>query len=225
MPGENNAIPVIPEGAGTLLVGAAPVDAVTLANPVAAQLPLGADANQDTVNKDANTQVAPLNQEALAPYHSEFAETGALTEESITKLAKESGFSEETIKQHVKMSQVTVQNQRVEFLKGVGGEEGYGKMQAWAAENIPAEQKPSLNAMLNSNDLSQMAIARDHIHNAYKAAVGSNVPQAPNLLSPDRGAPSAPLKYKSLKEQSAAINDPRYKLSPEYRAEVATRMM
>lgn len=174
--------------------------------------------------------VAPKEQvpvDAMAPFYKEFEDTGVLSDESITAAAKASGFSEEAIRNHVQMSQDNKTTQTNAFFEGVGGQDSWKSIQEWAAKGIPDLEKASLNEMLNSGDMSKMQIARDHIHNAYKAVNVSTpiVDPAPKLLKASGAAPIGIAVFDDVRAQSRAINDPRYKSNPEYRKWVEDRLI
>lgn len=150
-------------------------------------------------------------------FNAEYADKGALSEESYAKLAKV-GFDKATV-DSVVAGQVALRAQAdAEGYAVAGGQEAFTKMSAWAAANLTAPQKEAFNtAVSGSTDAMKLAVAG--LRAQYEAASG----REPTLVG--GAAPGATnTGYQSRAEMTAAMRDPRYQKDAAYRKSVETKV-
>jgi hypothetical protein len=161
------------------------------------------------------------------PFSDEFAKTGDVTEEGRAKIAEalKAQFGDQAralVDQFIDNSKAAATNYRNTAMQEAGGEDGYNAMTAWAKASMKPEEIAAYNKVVESGDINATLLAIRGLKQSYEKANG----RVPNLSSGDNSAaPAADLApFESAKQMVDAINDPRYKTDPAYRAQVAKRI-
>lgn len=116
-----------------------------------------------------------------------------------------------------------------------GGQSNFESMSAWARVNLAPHEQQSIDGLLRSTDPMHREMAVKTIKARYEAANGTsgtllnNVPNAP----PGSSGVSNAQPFRSLKEYTDAIKDPRWglmegdrsKIDTGYRTEMAQRLL
>lgn len=157
---------------------------------------------------------SPLDIDAL---EQEYAETGALSEESYAALERVG------VPRRVADDYIAGQLERGEKLKRdvlelAGGEARYHTMIAWAEATLTPEAMEAFDGALAAGDASAK-LAVQGLARAYEAAEG----RAPDLVQPGATTPPRDV-FMSSQEVVSAMRDRRYKSDPAYRAEVQARL-
>lgn len=155
----------------------------------------------------------------LTPFEAEYAEKGALTDESY-KTLEAKGISREMVDNYIAGRIATAAQYETTVLaeSGVGSREKYDAMTAWAKVNLKSDELAAFNkAVVGTKDEAVLAVSG--IYARFAAAVGSD----PSLLQGGTGQAAAGV-FRSVAEHKAAIRDPRYKSDPAYRAEVESKL-
>lgn len=168
---------------------------------------------------------APLD---LAPYYTEYAETGALSDESRATIAErltKAGFAnaEELIDQHMAGAQAAVETTRQSIFSHVGGEAEYTKMVQWASQNLPVEEIQKFNEAVKNPDFVKMAVTS--LQAQYKAA-GAPAPQPkePKHVQPNANVSQSFEPIRSDQQVAELVSDKRYLTDPGYRSIVDQRI-
>lgn len=102
--------------------------------------------------------------------------------------------------------------------QAVGGEQEYGALTSWAAENLNDNEIDTYDAMIESGDMGQISFALQALYYRYTEAMG----QDGNML---QGKPAqAQSGFRSQAELVAAMNDSRYESDPAYRQDVIDKL-
>ena len=102
--------------------------------------------------------------------------------------------------------------------EAVGGQEEYGALTSWAAENLNEGEIDTYDAMIESGDMGQISFALQALYYRYTEAMG----QDGNML---QGKPAASQDtFRSQQELIQAMNDPRYDNDPAYRQDVLNKL-
>lgn len=102
--------------------------------------------------------------------------------------------------------------------QSVGGEQEYGALTSWAAENLNDNEIDTYDAMIESGDMGQISFALQALYYRYTEAMG----QDGNML---QGKPAqAQSGFRSQAELVKAMNDPRYDNDPAYRQDVLDKL-
>ena len=102
--------------------------------------------------------------------------------------------------------------------EAVGGQEEYGALTSWAAENLNDGEIDTYDAMIESGDMGQISFALQALYYRYTEAMG----QDGNML---QGKPAeAQGGFRSQAELVAAMNDSRYDNDPAYRQDVLNKL-
>ena len=102
--------------------------------------------------------------------------------------------------------------------EAVGGQEEYGALTSWAAENLNDGEIDTYDAMIESGDMGQISFALQALYYRYTEAMG----QDGNML---QGKPAeAQGGFRSQAELVAAMNDSRYESDPAYRQDVINKL-
>lgn len=154
----------------------------------------------------------------------EFAEKGALSEESYALLEKV-GFGKDIVDSYIEGQAAIAERERAKVVNAVGGEEQFNQIITWAANNMTDAEKAAYNKAVEEGTPEERMLAVTGLRARYESENGS----APKLLG-GKQASTAAAGFASRAEQSAAINkrDERgrrlYDIDPAYRAQVAARI-
>lgn len=156
----------------------------------------------------------------VAPFAQTFAEKGEFTPEDYTALA-ELGYSKEVVDQFVAgaVAQAEASNPNKAFEARAGSPDNVAAIAEWAAANIPQGDIDLFNKA-SAEGKPEAAALFDLIATKFEMANGK---PASNRIT-GQNAPDKSQAFHSIQDQTNAINDPRYKTSPEYRAEVERRI-
>lgn len=161
---------------------------------------------------------AAVGQDAFAAFSTEFAEKGALSEESF-KALEAKGIPKPMVEAYIAGQMALAERQAADVLSPAGGTEGFTKMATWADKNLPAADVEALDRQLASEDLAIRKNAVIALKARYDAAYGGS--QA-GLLS---GQPSAGVVgYQSSAEMTADMRKPEYAKDPAFRAMVSRKL-
>lgn len=156
----------------------------------------------------------------------EISTNGELSEESYQELASK-GFPREMVDQYLagagllsEANNVLQEAQLNEVYDVVGGEESYGVLRDWAAQNVEKGSLSTYNDMVNSGNVAQAKAAVTWLKSMYTEANGSE----PKLVSGQTNAASSAEPFRSTAQVTQAMRDPRYQTDPAYREEVYKRL-
>ena len=170
------------------------------------------------------TEEAPTN-EAFSKAAEEYA-NGELSEETIDALSAMD--SKDLIREYVKFysqnqqqaqAQATSEADAKAIYDSVGGEEAYGEMVGWAAQNLSQDEIDSYNSVTNSGNAAAIKFAVEALANRYANSEGYEAP----MVTGRKSAPSVQ-GYRSNAELARDISDPRYSTDPAFRADVEARL-
>lgn len=148
--------------------------------------------------------------------NTEFATNGKLGDEAYAKLEK-SGIPRELVDQFIDGQIARRDASRAAVFTEVGGEEVYGNMIQWAAENMSPAEINAYNSIVNGRDVGATKIAVAGLKAKFDAAGGTE----PNLIGGGSGDPAG---YKSVLEMKRDMADPRYEKDPAFRREVENKL-
>ena len=156
----------------------------------------------------------------------EFEEKGQLSEEAIDKLSAMD--TKDLIASYMKyqaksseQARAGLQNQEaINAIKNsVGGDEAYGEMINWAAQNLPQEEINDYNSITNSGNPTAIKFAVESLANRYRNSEGYEAP-----LVTGRKADSSVKPYRSQAELARDIGNPLYSTDPAFRQDVEDRL-
>ena len=154
-----------------------------------------------------------------------FNESGEISEEDYSKL-KEVGFSKGVVDSYLagikaqSSNAVEVADSQIKAIQdSVGGAEQYGKLTAWAVENLPSDQVEAFNALTETGNAASIQLAVNGIQSQYNNAMGKE----PSLVTGKAGQ-SAVSPYRSTAEVVTAMRDPRYGKDVSYTENVQRRL-
>lgn len=147
-------------------------------------------------------------------------ENGEITDKHYKELEK-AGFPRGIVDAHLDglRNQATVMQSDLIAIKNTyGGEEAFTAMQYWARDNLTDAEKAAYSKGING-DLETVKLTVAGLHARYANAVGNE----PNLIS-GKAASYSSDKFESTAQLEEAMNDPRYKKDPAFRAKVEDRL-
>ena len=154
-----------------------------------------------------------------------FEETGEINDDDYAKLG-EAGFSKQVIDTYLDglrgggTTSEDIASAQIQGIKdSVGGDENYGKMVAWAIENLPADEVKEFNSLTETANATAIKFAVQGLYSQYKNAMGVE----PNLVT-GRASSSGPTPYRSTAEVVTAMSDPRYGKDVTYTEDVQRRL-
>ena len=153
-----------------------------------------------------------------------FEETGEINDDDYAKLG-EAGFSKQVIDTYLDglrgggATGEDIATAQIQGIKdSVGGDENYGKMVAWAIDNLPANEVNEFNSLTETGNATAIKFAVQGLYSQYNNAMGVE----PNLVS-GRASQSGPRPFQSAAEVEAAVSDPRYGKDVAYTQSVYAR--
>ena len=158
---------------------------------------------------------AGLNMETL---QSEYNEKGQLDDKSYESLEK-AGIPKSYVDAFINGQAALAKQQGEEVKSVVGGEEAYGKIASWAAENMTEGEKKAYNDTVNSKDLESIKLAVAGLKAKYDMANGSE----PNLVK-GKATPTSGGSYESWAQVTEAMADPRYAKDIAYQNAVKAKI-
>ncbi len=188
-----------------------------------------ATAEADEVPTDeATEEEEPVDEtvDYMFELNKEFEEKGQLSEEAIDKLSAMD--TKDLIASYMKyqaksseQARAGLQNQEaINAIKNsVGGDEAYGEMINWAAQNLPQEEINDYNSITNSGNPTAIKFAVESLANRYRNSEGYEAP-----LVTGRKADSSVKPYRSQAELARDISNPLYSTDPAFRQDVEDRL-
>lgn len=183
------------------------------------------EAEPTPVPEDMDLKIDVSAQQAadwVDEFSKEFNEKGELSEESFASLEKR-GLPRRFVESYIEGQKALVQGRVQSVVSAVGGQEAYGELVQWAAQNLSEQEVASFNQMVTGNSLDQARFAvmglkarRDGV-----MGTGSKLKQGTGAAS---GAPEGLEPFETLGQLIQAQSDPRYKTSPKYRESVMARL-
>lgn len=150
----------------------------------------------------------------------EFADTGALSDDTYTKLQAQ-GISRKMADTYIAGIQAAKANAIAIADKIAGGPEARQQVLAWAVANLTTAERNAFNAAVTGDDPAAREFAFRGLVSRWKDSGGG---AEPTLVQPTGRSPEAAgLAFSSFKELSAAMKDPRYSTDPNYRKSVEDR--
>ena len=153
-----------------------------------------------------------------------FEETGEINDDDYAKLG-EAGFSKQVIDTYLDglrgggATGEDIATAQIQGIKdSVGGDENYGKMVAWALDNLPADEIKEFNSLTETANPTAIKFAVQGLYSQYNNAMGVE----PNLVS-GRASQSGTRPFQSAAEVEAAVSDPRYGKDVAYTQSVYAR--
>ena len=154
-----------------------------------------------------------------------FQDNDEISEDDYTKLG-EAGFSKQVIDTYLDglrgVSGATGEDTsaQIQGIKdSIGGDDNYGKMVAWAIDNLPAEEVKEFNTLTETANATAIKFAVQGLYSQYNNAMGVE----PNLVS-GKASSSGPTPYRSTAEVVTAMSDPRYGKDVTYTEDVQRRL-
>lgn len=115
---------------------------------------------------------------------------------------------------------VSMSDEDIKYLKDlVGGEEDYGQMIAWAAENLSPEEIQAYDYVMDMNNPWAAFFAVKALSNSYNENVGYD-----GQMLTGKAASNPADVFRSQAEVVAAMSDPRYDSDPAYRDDVFLKL-
>lgn len=150
----------------------------------------------------------------------EFADTGALSDDTYTKLQAQ-GISRKMADTYIAGIQAAKANAIATADKIAGGPEARQQVLAWAVANLTTAERNAFNAAVTGDDPAAREFAFRGLVSRWKDSGGG---AEPTLVQPTGRSPEAAgLAFSNFKELSAAMKDPRYSTDPNYRKSVEDR--
>lgn len=180
----------------------------------------GEAAKTDAEKKEAET-IKALESKGLDvnAMSQRFWDTGKIADEDFAALEK-AGISREVAQDYAELQKDRQERNEEKLITGVGGKEKFNAMAQWAQTGYSKEQVTAFNTALSSNNFAQMQQALSALDVAYTKANGSD----PALRVDGGAGATTGTVYRDVTEMVRDMNDPRYKSSEAFRAEVAQKV-
>ena len=158
-----------------------------------------------------------VKQNSLDKYYNEFAETGELTDNSYTELAKQ-GLDKKLVDSYIEGQKLVADTNTKQVQDVAGGKVEYSELVDWAGKNLSEAEQKVFNDMVDSGDVETAKFAVQGLMS--KANVNpkqqSLFEGTSDVISPDA--------FTSVSQVTDAMNDPRYEKDPTFRKEVEQKI-
>jgi hypothetical protein len=224
------SVSITPETEQAFLDAAAPKEPVVApeAVPEPDVKPPAADAKVETLEIPEKSADA-VDQLDLAPFYQEYADTGALSDESRTTIKsrlEKAGFvnADALIDQHMVGAKASVETARQAIFSHVGGETAYGEMVNWASKALSQEDIGAFNEAVKDPKMVKLAVSG--LQAQFKAA-GNQVPAVSQTkrVQPQSNVSSAFEPIRSDEQVAALVSDKRYSTDPGFKQVVDQRIV
>lgn len=174
------------------------------------------DENSTSEESDDGEQPANIS---MRDVEQEYLDNGRISQATYDAMAAK-GIAQDVIDGYI-AGQQAIANQRVTKVhEAVGGEERYGDMLKWAAENWSEGEIQAFDSIMKGVDEASIMMAVRGLRADFNAAN----PADPNLVTGDSGNVTASNVYESKAEMTADMKDPRYKTDPAFRRKVEEKV-
>jgi len=146
-------------------------------------------------------------------------QTGELEDDDYASL-EEAGIPRRLVDQYIAGQQAILDSQRSSVLSSVGGEEAYGAMTEWAADNLSDKEVDAFNRAVNSNDMDTIMFAVRGLEARYRSEVGGE----PSRTVTASNARTGEGVYNSLAELQRDMSDSKYQNDPAFRRMVEQKL-
>jgi len=160
-----------------------------------------------------------VQDKSLDKFYNEYAETGELSENSYTELAKQ-GLDRKLVDSYIEGQKLVADTKTKSIQDVAGGKERYAELVEWAGKNLSEAEQTTFNNMVDSGDVEQAKFAVQGLMS--KANVNYN-PSQPELFEGTSDVTS-PNAFTSVSQVTDAMNDPRYEKDPSFRKEVEDKL-
>ena len=155
-----------------------------------------------------------------------FQDNDEISDDDYAKLG-EAGFSKQVIDTYLDglrgVSGATGEDIATAQIQGIkdsiGGDETYGKMVAWAIENLPADEVKEFNSLTETANATAIKFSVQGLYSQYNNAMGVEP-----ILVTGRASQSGPTPFRSTNEVVTAMSDPRYGKDVTYTEDVQRRL-
>jgi hypothetical protein len=171
----------------------------------------------DATAADVDKALAPAGLK-LEEFNTEFAQTGALSDESYSKLEK-AGYDRAIVDQFIEGQKARATQFDGSIKSEVGGDDAYDSMVTWAKANLSPGEIDAYNTAVGSGKVDNAKLAALGLKAKYDKANGSD----PQRLLGGQAGTSADV-FESMAQVTAAMKDTRYKEDPAYRAKVQDKL-
>tara|TARA_R100000479_G_C6373804_1_gene198160 strand:- start:67 stop:858 length:792 start_codon:yes stop_codon:yes gene_type:complete len=149
----------------------------------------------------------------------EYNENGGLSQDTMDSLA-EKGFSNELVNSWIAGQEAILSDYQASVYDSVGGEEAYGEMTKWAADNLSDAEIQAYDRAITSGDIELVKLTVEGLRTKYQAAEGAD----PQLLNEGQSSTSSGGAFSSWAEVTQAMQDTRYESDVAYRQQVSAKL-
>ena len=174
--------------------------------------------------------------EVLKPYIEKIGSGEKLTDEDLGAIAEAIGTVPEVVEYTYRGMIAAQQDREAAAVEAAGGLESYKEMVTWASNVYTAEEAQAFNDMLAKGKPAEVAESLRNLKAKFtevngspksqvtKSTAGSARVPANSPQQPKGGAPSPVVPFRSMAEQRAAQQDPRYGTDVAYTKDVYQRV-
>jgi hypothetical protein len=162
----------------------------------------------------------------LAPFSTEYATAGDVSEESRAKIAEGlksilGADARTVVDQYIEGRKATDANDNALYMTEAGGAENYTAMITWAAKSLPADEIEAFNKAVDSGDRHSTIWAIQGLKGKFAKANG--LPG--EIITPGAGGGgNGGGGYASAAEMTRDMGDPKYKTDPAFREMVKRKL-
>jgi len=200
--------------------GKAPVDETPVDEDTTDEAPKEEVDGKQATLEDVKELLPGFTEDQIMEYSETAWETGSLTDDQYKALG-DKGFSREIVDQYIQGQMALAEGQRNALINAGGGETKVNEMFSWAVTNLDKATVANFNAKFDAGGPDAL-MAMELLSAKYAQ---SGKAGATGLITGAGNAPSVSTDvYRSVAQVQQAMSDPRYKVDPAYRNEVAQKL-
>jgi len=169
-------------------------------------------------SEEAEAQaVEAIGQDAFEAMQQEYVEKGKLSEETFKSLEAK-GIPKAMVESYIEGRKAVAEMQTQMIYNEVGGQDEYGSLIEWAAQNLEPDEIEIFNGEVQSGNVTRAKVAVRNL--AGRRAVADKTVRRVE----GKSAPAGGEVFRSMAEVVQAMKDPRYAKDPAYRSDVEQRI-
>lgn len=194
--------------------------------------PTGDEELRLTIPEENPVEEAPapsspqLTQEMWNDWSGELASTGEMSEDTMSRIQEVTNFPREVIEDYISAHKSKMRESFGVAAEVVGGKDKLKQIFDWAENTLsPADQMEINKGLASSSyEVTLRGLASMYEQKSAQASKErepSTTPGLENVAASDQGVTG----YRTKREFQSERNNPRFKLDPQYRAAVESRML
>ena len=175
------------------------------------------ETSEETSEDTPSEPAGEVSEESYLKAYQEWQENGSLSEKTIQGFV-DAGIPRNYVQQFVDGANAQIELVVMRVAERLGGQDKIEQLSNWAADHLSDAEIEAYNDMIDTGDVDKMVTAYASIEARMEGKTQKR------FISPEVGGDNSNGGFESKAEMVQAMNDPRYRKDPAYRAQVERRL-